>query len=62
MDSLFLVIVGAIGLIAIGVFVSGTVREKAGKDIHDKNNNWNFFGPVLVVFVIYAVIMLIKGE
>jgi hypothetical protein len=61
MDSLFLLIVGAIVLVGIGVFLSDTVREKSGKNIHDKNDKWNFLGPVLVVFVIYAVVMLIKG-
>jgi uncharacterized BrkB/YihY/UPF0761 family membrane protein len=60
MDSLVILLLGTVGLLAFGVFVSGSLREKSGKNIHDKNNPWNFWLPVIVILVVYMVVMAFR--
>ena len=60
MDSLVILLVLALGLVAVSVYLSASAREKSGKDIHDKNNPWNFWLPVLIMVGIYLVVMSLK--
>lgn len=60
MASLVILLVLTLALVAVSVFLGDSIREKSGKNIHDKNNPWNFLLPVGVMIGIYLVVMTIK--
>ncbi len=65
MDSLLILILGAVGLLGLGVFVSSEIQRKQGKtdaQISSRDNNQGFVIAVVVIFVIYFVALMIKGE
>lgn len=65
MEALFLTILGAVALIGVSVFLSSEVQRKQGKtnaEISSRDNNKSFWLPVVIGFVIFAVLIMIKGE
>ena len=65
MDALLLTILGAVGLVGLGVFISSEIQRKQGKtdaQISSRDNNQGFVIVVVVIFVIYFVALMIKGE
>ena len=65
MDALLLTILGAGALLGVSVFLSSEIQRKQGKtdaQISSRENNTSFWLPVLIGFVIFVVIMAIKGE
>lgn len=49
-----------LGFVALSVFLGDSIREKSGKNIHDKKDPWNFFAPVGVMIGIYLLVMTLK--
>jgi hypothetical protein len=65
MDALLLTILGAGALLGVSVFLSSEIQRKQGKtqaQISSRENNTSFWLPVLIGFVIFVIIMAIKGE
>lgn len=65
MDALLLTILGAVGLVGLGVFISSEIQRKQGKtdsQISSRDNSQGFVIAVVVIFVIYFVALMIKGE
>jgi hypothetical protein len=60
MASLVILLVLTLALVAVSVFLGASIREKAGKNIYDKNNAWNFLMPVGVMIGIYLIAMTLK--
>jgi hypothetical protein len=65
MDALLLTILGAVALVGGRVFISSEIQRKQGKtdaEISSRDNNTGAWLPVLIGFVIFAVLILLKGE
>jgi hypothetical protein len=65
MDALLLTILGAVALVGGSVFISSEIQRKQGKtdaQISSRDNNTGAWLPVLIGFVIFVVLMAIKGE
>jgi hypothetical protein len=65
MDSVLVLILGAGAFLGISVFLSDQIQRKQGKteaEIQGRDNNTGFWLPILIGFVIFVVIMAIKGE
>ena len=60
MDSLVILIVLTTAFVGFSIFLADSFREKAGKDIHNKNDAGNFLVPVAVMVGIYVVAMFLK--
>jgi ABC-type phosphate/phosphonate transport system permease subunit len=65
MGALLLTILGAVGLVGLGIFISSEIQRKQGKtdaQISSRDNNQGFVIVVVVIFVIYFVALMIKGD
>ena len=65
MDALLLTILGAVGLVGLGIFISSEIQRKQGKtdaQISSRDNNQGFVIAIVVIFLIYFVALMIKGE
>ena len=65
MDALLLTILGAVAIVGVSVFISSEIQRKQGKtdaQISSRENNTGFWLPILIGFVLFVVIMAIKGE
>jgi hypothetical protein len=65
MDALLLTILGAGAFLGVSVFLSSEIQRKQGKtdaQISSRENNNSFWLPILIGFVIFVVVMAIKGE
>ena len=65
MDKAVYAIVGAVGLMALGVFISSEIQRKQGMtdaEISSRDNNKGFALWIGIVFLVFVVLMLIKGE
>lgn len=65
MDALILTILGAILLIGVSVFLSSEIQRKQGKtdaQISTRDNSKGFWFPVVIGFIIFAVIVVLRGE
>jgi hypothetical protein len=65
MDALLLMILGAVALVGGSVFISSEIQRKQGKtdaEISSRDNNTGAWLPVLIGFVIFAVLIILKGE
>ena len=65
MDALFLTILGAVTLVGGSVFISSEIQRKQGKtdaQISSRDNNMSFWLPVVIGFVIFTILIMVKGE
>jgi hypothetical protein len=65
MDALLLTILGAVAIVGGSVFISSEIQRKQRKteaEISSRDNNTGAWLPVFIGFVIFAVLILMKGE
>jgi preprotein translocase subunit YajC len=65
MDALLLTILGAVALVGGSVFISSEIQRKQGKtdaQISSRENNMSFWLPVVIGFVIFTILIMVKGE
>jgi hypothetical protein len=65
MDALLLTIIGAVALVGVSIFLSSEIQRKQGKtdaEISSRDNNKTFWLPVLIGFIVFAVIIMVRGE
>ncbi len=65
LESLVYTILGAGAFLGVCVFISSEIQRKQGKteaEISSRDNNMSAWLPVLIGFILFLVIMAIKGE